>query len=169
MYMSRKENITDYCESFDPQHLFSVIQFFEWFECCEDLIAPIQAFLDSKAKELATLKRRARREFEQAGMPHVSEEEAATYKAASPCIEKADPSDPLDDYYRSEPQFAEPPRLGIVVGFCPKCSSTMVGQSIPHCESEATGRHFYSECTACSYYTEIFKGRKGRYIETKGG
>lgn len=165
--MSRKENINDYCESFDPQHLFSVIQFFEWFECCQDLIAPVKAFLDSKAKELATMKRKAREQFEAAGMPFVTDEQAAVYKDAAPCIEALDPSDPLDDHWRKEPQIAEPPRLP-VVGFCPKCTSTMVGTVLPHCEGENTGRHFYSECTACTYYSEIFKGRKGRYIEMKG-
>jgi len=166
--MSRKENIAGYCESFNPQHLYSVMQFLEWFGCCEDLIAPIQAFLDSKTKELATLKRKARQEFEKAGMPQVTDEEKQVYKDAAPCIEKVDPLDPLDDFWRSEPQFAEPPRLRVVVGFCPKCTSTMVGDVLPNCETEETGRHFYSECTTCRYYTEIFKGRKGRFIEIKG-
>lgn len=165
MYM---KNINEYCESFDPQHLFTVIQFLEWFECCENLIAPIQGFIDSKSKELAGIKRRARQQFERAGMPLVTDEEAAVYRDA-PCIDETDPSDSLDDAWRKEPQFAEPPRLIQVVGFCPKCNSTMVGQSIPECESKTTGRHYYSECTACPYYTEIFKGRKGRYIEVKGG
>ncbi len=164
----KKENIKDYCESFDPQHLFSVIQFLEWFECCEDLATHIQAFLDSKGKELATIKRRARQQFERAGMPLVTEEERENYLNA-PCIEATDPSDPLDDFYRHEPQIADLPQLQVVVGFCPKCSSTMVGEVLPHCEAEETGRHFYSECTSCSYYTEIFKGRKGRFIEMKGG
>lgn len=169
--MSRKEKIKEYCESFNPQHLYSVMQFFEWFECCEDLIGPIQAFIDSKTRELARMKRRARQEFERAGMPRVTEEEKAVYKAAAPCIEEAndDPLDPLEDFWRTEPQIAEPPKLPVVVGFCPKCSSTMVGDALPACESEKTGRHFYSECTTCSYYTEIFKGRKGRFIEMKGG
>jgi len=166
--MNRKENIHDYCESFNPQHLYSVMQFFEWFECCEDLIAPIQAFLDSKTKELAELKRRARAQFERADMPLVTEGEKKVYQDASPCIEATDPSDPLDDHWRKEPQFAEPPRLRVVVGFCPKCTSTMVGDVLPECEAKETGRHFYSECTVCRYYTEIFKGRKGRYIEIKG-
>jgi len=166
--MSRKENIQDYCEGFNPQHLFSVMQFFEWFECCQDLIDPIQAFLDSKSKELGQIKRRARLKFEAMGRPLLSEEEGAVYREA-PCVDEVDPSDSLDDHYRKEPQFAEPPRLQVVVGFCPKCTSTMVGQVMPDCEAEESGRHFYSECTTCTYYTEIFKGRKGRYLEVKGG
>jgi len=166
MYM-KKQKMNEYCESFNPQHLFSVIQFFEWFECCQDLIDPIQAFLDSKGKELGQIKRRARLQFERAGLPLISEEEGAVYREA-PCIEETDPNDPLDDFYRSEPQIADPPRLEAVVGFCPKCTSTMVGTVLPHCEAEESGRHFYSECTSCTYYSEIFKGRKGRYIEIKG-
>jgi hypothetical protein len=165
MYM-KKQNILDYCESFDPQHLFSVIQFLEWFECCEDLIDPIQQYLNTKGKELARIKRRARQQFEREGMPLVTDDEAVAYRN-TPCIDETDPDDPLDDHWRKEPQFAEPPKLP-VVGFCPKCTSTLVGMVLPDCEVGQTGRHFYSECTACGYYTEIFKGRKGRYIEIKG-
>lgn len=117
------------------------------------------------------MKRRARQMFEFADMPLVTDEEKQAYKDAAPCIEKAndDPTDPLEDFWRKEPQIADPPRLRVVVGFCPKCGSTMVGDAMPQCEAKDTGRHFYSECTVCPYYTEIFKGRKGRFIEMKGG
>lgn len=159
----KKENLKHYLESFNPEHLYSVIQFFEWFECCQDLIAPIQKFLATKIEEIAAVKRQARKKFLEAGMPNMSEEDRAAVKDA-PCI---------DDVPERERHkwvtIPEPTKPVVVVGFCPKCTSTMVGDVMPRCESEVTGRHFYSECTVCSYYTEIFKGRKGRYIEMKGG
>lgn len=151
------KNVEEYCESFDPQHLFSVMQFFEWFDCCQDLIAPIQQFLDSRSKELAQIKRRAQDQFERADRPLLGGE---YLDFDAPCQDA--------DRKPRKTLIIEPPRPSVVVGFCPQCSSTMVGESLPGCESENTGRHFYSECTACRYYTEIFKGRKGRYIEMKG-
>lgn len=161
--MSRKEKIKEYCESFNPEHLYSVIQFFEWFECCEDLMAPIQDFLSTKIKEIAAIKRRGRQAFERAGMPLVTDEEKEAITRA-PCIDDV----PERERHRWV-EIPEPHKSEIVVGFCPKCSSTMVGDVMPQCEAKDTGRHFYSECTVCPYYTEIFKGRKGRYIEIKGG
>lgn len=161
----KKSKIKEYCESFNAQHLFSVMQFFEWFECCQDLIEPIQQFLDTQTKEIATEKRRARERFEEAGMPNMTDAERQAYVEA-PCIDKVDE---FGEMLEPEKHIHEPQRPFIVVGFCPKCSSTMVGEVVPSCEADETGRHFYSECTACTYYTEIFKGRKGRFIEVKGG
>lgn len=159
----KKENLKNYLESFNPEHLYSVIQFFEWFECCEDLITPIQQWLSAKIEEFAAEKRRARQRFEAAGRPNVTDEERKAFENA-PCIDDV----PERDRHRWV-DIPEPHRPRIVVGFCPKCSSTMVGDVMPQCETKVTGRHFYSECTTCTYYTEIFEGRKGRYIEMKGG
>lgn len=169
----KKLRIKQYCQSFNPTHLYTVIQFFEWFECCEDLIPLVQAFINSQIKEIARIKRRARQQFERAGMPLVTDEERETYLKA-PCLDEETGNDTVMEPGRENIEILhertqEPQTLSIVVGFCPKCSSTMVGTPLPPCESDETGRHFYSECTACRYYTEIFKGRKGRYIEIKGG
>ena len=158
----KKENLKHYLESFNPEHLYSVIQFFEWFECCEDLIAPIQEFLSTKIKEIAGIKRRARHSFERADMPFVTDEQREEFKN-SPCID-----DVPEREQHKWVDVPEPTKPRVVVGFCPKCTSTMVGEPMPQCESTDTGRHFYSECTVCSYYTEVFEGRKGRYIEIKG-
>lgn len=160
----KKENLLHYLESFDKTHLYTVIQFFEWFECCEDLMEPIQQYLDRNIKEIAAIKRRARQQFEVAGMPAMSDDELEVYKNA-PCIDKVDDMGAMPE---GEKYIHEPQRPSVTVGFCPKCTSTMVGEVVPDCESQETGRHFYSECTACTYYTEIFKGRKGRFIEIKG-
>lgn len=169
----KKQELREYCESFDPTHLYTVMQFFEWFGCCEDLIGEIQAFLNTQIKEIAHIKRRARQQFEVAGMPLVTDEERETY-LKSPCVDEETGNDTFMSPGREQGEILhdrmqEPQTLKVVVGFCPKCSSTMVGGPLPTCESDETGRNFYSECTTCTYYTEIFKGRKGRYIEVKGG
>jgi len=151
--------IEEYAKGIDPQHLFEIINFFEAYGCCEDLIAPLKNYLAGLTRELADIKRRARQQFEVAGRPLMEEGEELDFSYMddpSPCMEER--------AAREE----EPPRPQVVVGFCPKCTSTMVGEVLPHCEADVTGRHFYSECTACRYYTEIFKGRKGRFIEIKG-
>ena len=106
-------------------------------------------------------------------MPLVTEEERKAYLEA-PCLDEETADHRVMQPGQQEGQILheriqEPPELNAIVGFCPKCNSTMVGTPLPHCESDETGRHFYSECTACSYYSEIFKGRKGRYHEVKGG
>ncbi|GAG34327.1 unnamed protein product [marine sediment metagenome] len=168
MYMnlkSKKENLLDYLEAFDKTHLYTVIQIFEWFECCEDLIDRIQGYVDANVKEIAAIKRRARQQFEVAGMPLVTDEERENYMNA-PCMDKVDER---GEMLEPEKHIHEPQRPFVTVGFCPKCTNRMVGEVVPSCESEETGRHFYSECTNCTYYTEIFKGRKGRYLEVKGG
>jgi formate dehydrogenase maturation protein FdhE len=128
------------------------------------LIAPIQEHQDRNIKEIAAIKRRARIQFEAAGMPLVTDEEREVYMNA-PCIDKVDEMGAIPE---GEKYIHEPQRPFVTVGFCPKCTSRMVGEVVPLCETEESGRHFYSECTACTYYTEIFKGRKGRYIEMKG-
>lgn len=153
----RIEDLEEYALGIDPAHLFTVINFFQAYGCCEELIEPIQKYLDGLTKELAAIKRRARLKFEVSGRPLMEEGEE---------IEFRDDEDGLPCAERGKKE--EPPRPVVVVGFCPKCGSTMKGDAVPPCESETTGRHFYSECTACTYYTEIFMGRKGRFIEVKG-
>lgn len=149
--------IEEYAQGIDPQHLFEIINFFEHYGCCEDLIAPLKNYLAGLTKELADIKRRARQQFEIAGRPLLEDGEEIDFSYMddpTPCAEREIKE--------------EPTRPQVVIGFCPKCNSTMVGDVVPPCESEESGRHFYSECTVCRYYTEIFKGRKGRYIEIKG-
>ena len=169
----KKQRIFQYCQSFDPTHLYTVIQFFEWFECCEDLIPLVQGYINSQIKQIARIKRRAREQFEKAGMPLMSDEEREIYLNA-PCLDEETADHRVMQPGQEEGQILhermqEPQTFNVVVGFCPKCNSTMVGSPMPPCESDETGRHFYSECTVCPYYTEVFKGRKGRYIEIKGG
>ncbi len=106
-------------------------------------------------------------------MPLISDEERETYLKA-PCLDKETADHRVMEPGQEEHQILhertqEPQTLNVVVGFCPKCNSTMVGTPLPPCETDESGRHFYSECTACTYYTEVFKGRKGRYIEIRGG
>lgn len=67
-----------------------------------------------------------------------------------------------------DPKEPEPDSIPTTVGFCPRCESRLVGMPVGSCEARAHQRHFYTECVACTYYTEIFKrGRK--YYEVEGG
>jgi hypothetical protein len=55
-----------------------------------------------------------------------------------------------------------------IIGFCPKCSSIMRGMPMSKCEFEKSGRVFYKECSACTYYAEIFK-KRNKFKEIEGG
>jgi hypothetical protein len=59
-------------------------------------------------------------------------------------------------------------RPATVIGFCPKCNSQLRGEPLPECETKKSGRYFYAECSACTYYYEIFKKRK-KFTKTEGG
>jgi hypothetical protein len=66
--------------------------------------------------------------------------------------------------------IVEPPPLTGVIGMCPRCGEPLSGLPVPRCEATKTGRVFYKECSACTYYGEIFRDKKtGEYTETEGG
>jgi hypothetical protein len=56
----------------------------------------------------------------------------------------------------------------IVIGTCPKCESLVRGMPVAHCETEKSGRTFYKECSACTYYSEIFN-KRNKFYEVEGG
>lgn len=168
-----KKKFINYLSGFNPTHLYTVLQILTRYQCCEEIIEPIQQYLQDQINEIAKIKRRARQQFERAGMPLVTDEEREVYRRA-PCLDEE-----TADHRVMEPgqleheiiheRIQEPQTLNVVVGFCPKCNSPMVGNPIPPCESDESGRHFYAECTTCSFYKEIFKGRKERYTEKTNG
>jgi len=66
----------------------------------------------------------------------------------------------------------EPPVIKYVVGKCPKCNSNLLGEPIKGCSKKTNGNFgglaFYKECSACTYYSEIFK-KGNKHIEVEGG
>jgi len=51
---------------------------------------------------------------------------------------------------------------------CPKCGKNLMGMPITGCAAEDNKRHFYKECSSCSYYSEIIR-KRNKYIEVEGG
>jgi hypothetical protein len=66
----------------------------------------------------------------------------------------------------------EPQSIKLVVGKCPKCKSNLLGEPIKGCSKQTNGNFggltFYKECSACTYYSEIFK-KRNKHIEVEGG
>jgi hypothetical protein len=58
--------------------------------------------------------------------------------------------------------------LPFTVGLCPRCDSVVKGGPIPSCEKRKSGRWFYKECTACTYYAEVIK-KRNKFKEVEGG
>lgn len=64
------------------------------------------------------------------------------------------------------------PELRTVINICPHCNGEMRGEPIPGCETNRTGRIFYSECSRCAYYYEMFLKKirnKTIYTKIEGG
>jgi hypothetical protein len=62
--------------------------------------------------------------------------------------------------------------IKMVVGKCPKCNSNLLGEPIKGCSKQTNGNFggltFYKECSACTYYSQIFK-KGNKHIEVEGG
>jgi hypothetical protein len=59
-------------------------------------------------------------------------------------------------------------RMMRVIGSCPRCGSNLMGLNLGGCEEEKSKRHYYKECSSCTYYAEIFK-RGNKFYEMEGG
>jgi len=90
-------------------------------------------------------------------------ETIARYEKA---IEEGKPFHPDAD------SIPEPKDIKSVVGKCPKCGSNLLGEPIKGCSKQTNGNFggltFYKECSACTYYSEIFK-KGNKHIEVEGG
>lgn len=98
------------------------------------------------------------------------QEQEEQRKAAEARSRRATFVDVYDDGSMKPPkkeQIIEPTKPQTPVGKCPKCTSMMFGEPVKKCEEKKSGRVFYKECGACTYYVEIFK-RKNKHIEVEG-
>lgn len=55
-----------------------------------------------------------------------------------------------------------------IIGFCPRCGSTLGGQPCGGCKKLKFDRVFMKECSSCDYYSEIFR-RGNKHFEVEGG
>jgi hypothetical protein len=131
-----------YAESHEESVLSGVRQFLRVFKCCDGLL---EALEKRKADELDEHVRRANTQY-------------STRLRKKGCKGKV----------KERPKQPQPERVQTVIGFCPKCGSNLMGVPIPNCETEKSGRVFYKECSACSYYSEIFL-RRNKHYEMEGG
>jgi hypothetical protein len=146
MEMHMLKKIMDYFESFDPKVKEGTRQALEKFGCCGEVLVHLDAL---KQEELE----RARITAEERSIGAAKGTSKRPKGAGKPSPPKREP---------------EPHKMLTVVGFCPQCKSVVKGEPMPGCESKSSGRVFYKECTACKYYSEIFKKRNKHY-EVEGG
>jgi hypothetical protein len=136
-------DVRKYSRSFDPSIPQSVAQFLEVFGCCKELRDTLRLMIEewnNQSREIA--------ENLSFGKPDPNTVKESKGKTRAPRPTQAP--------------------LKIVVDMCPRCGSKMVGEPLSMCESKESGRVFYKECTACTYYAEIFK-KRNKYIKSEGG
>jgi len=138
-----------YTESFDDDTLHAVKQFFEVFECCNDLEGEVGRIIKTRQEE-------ARMYAENKG------------KKEKKHIDKLKTEYEQTELMANEDKFPGEPKPLPVIGFCPKCKSKMGGAWVANCETRKSGRFFVRECSACSYHAEIFK-KRNKYYEVEGG
>lgn len=138
--MTQEEQIEKYSEAHPTQCLHSVYQF-------------VRRFGWSKQAEKVLYEKlhtpRQRQVMERRGTPHDEFDDGKGGTIASPVPD-------------------EPPKLGQVIGHCPKCGDLLYGAPFPGCETELTGRYYLKECGRCPYYSEIFY-KAQKYTEIEGG
>jgi hypothetical protein len=129
-----------YLASFSQEGVSSALQIMDIFGCCDEL----KNYLELQRKRT-----------EEEAIKITKEREARGEIVERPCDGRGKVKE-------------EVPPLKIVVGFCPRCNSKMVGTPVWGCAKDGNDRHFYKECTACTYYSEIFK-KRNIFIEKEGG
>jgi hypothetical protein len=145
------KNIKRYIGSFDMSTRYAIQQFLSWFDVDRKLERVVWAIL--KKSEIV----RAR--------------QAKEVSRKNRILEKMDQGSPVSREERESviPELATD--VGPVVGSCPRCGSNVRGMIGGTCGKHAGNfgkLTFYKECTACSYYSEIFK-KRNKYIEVEGG
>lgn len=139
--------------SSQPMHSrYSIHQFFEWFE----IDRKIERILWSMLKKSEIIRAK-------------QAEEAIKRKAI---LEKLEGGFAITAKERKIVIPPEPdPKVGPIIGKCPRCGSDVRGTITKSCKKNAGTfgvSTFYKECTACSYYSEIFE-KRGKHTEVEGG
>ena len=116
-------------EVYSSKHLYSVIQWMEFGECCPEIVVFLKKRIETQTIEYTVEERK--------------EQEKTLEKRA------------LRDEKVSESRKMNH-RMIPLLAICPDCRDPMQGFIHPHCEMVKTGRFFYAECTKCAYYNEIF-------------
>jgi hypothetical protein len=145
-------NVQKFIGSFSLDCRHAIQQFLEWFDVDRKLERIVWAWIKkselTRAKQASDLVKKGKvYEKLQKGMP----------------ITKAERELAID----------EPPlNIGPVIGHCPRCGSNLQGAVQSTCSKAKAGKYgratFYKECSACSYYSEIFK-KRNKYKEIEGG
>lgn len=143
------KNVRQYIGCFDMQTRYAIQQFLQWFNVDRKLERIIWAILRkseiTRQKEAEVLGRERQREL-------------AAKAEGRP-------------YHPDRRIVREPDKITLIVDFCPKCGSPMVGMPVRSCRQNSSyfgAPVFYKECSACTHYIEIFK-KKNKYIEVGGG
>jgi hypothetical protein len=139
-------NVKRYSETFSRDVISSVNQYLSVFKCCGDLNDALSAI----TSEWLALDRK---EAERLG--GIAEANKARRSGKAPRKTNND-------------GIQEMAPLLVVIGDCPRCGSNLKGEPMPQCEKDKSGRHFYAECSACTYHYEIFK-KRNKYAKMEGG
>jgi len=127
--------------AFPVDHLPTLLQAFQIFKCCPDIVELMKEIDEER------IQRRADLAVKLAGPKHKKNKKPR----------------------KAQRGWQEPGRLPFIVGLCRHCGGEVWGGHMPTCETKLTGRVFYKECSTCTYYAEIFKHGRNRYREEEGG
>jgi len=153
------KNLKEYVSGHGFDSAKIVRQYLRWFDCCPALREALDELYEEhlEAQRILAERRRFSPEGEAERVKRLHEEAKGV---------KAKHKTGVSEKKKSKVTYAEPRVPETVIDFCPRCGSVVRGEPVPGCEKEASGRAFYAECSACTYYYEIFeKGKRHRKVE----
>ena len=143
-----KEQFENYLAGHDNDSVVSARQILKFFGCCPELHDKLLERENDRIEESRVMAERF------------------AYGETREYVDPGRKSQPERKERESEPRKLP----AAVIGFCPQCNSALHGEPIPSCERSKTGRTFYAECSACTYYYEIFQHKRTKkYRREEGG
>jgi hypothetical protein len=143
-------DVLRFLKGYDKDSVHAIQQFLHWFGGCRKLERIVWSGIKKTQNQLKEL-------------AEYNENEERRYLKAKKGNRP---------YHPPVEQVREPQDISLVVGKCPKCGSNLLGMPVKGCGkapmSSFGNATFYKECSACTYYSEIFE-RKNRYKEVEGG
>ena len=152
-----KDNVFEYTQGIDENVLSVALGLLRVFGCCPKLLEVLESIEEEHYEEMRIVAEAL------AISKRQQDETAEKKKKLMQHHPRVKPSKPVKS------KIKELHKLQVVIGFCPKCGSKVVGEPMPTCESEKTKRTFYKECVSCDYFSEIFQVKGNRYKEVEGG